>query len=311
MAGEQISERLVDGLNRVFGAHRGFRAAHAKGMCCAGTFVATADAARLTRAAHMAGQVVPVTVRFSNASGDPTVPDLMGGGAGMAVKFWLSGGGSTDVLAITAPIFPARTPEDFIELLQALTPDPTTHQPDKQKIDAFAAAHPPLVPALMLALTSRPLASFAQAVYHAVHAFRFTSDAGADRFVRYSWRPEPGTVRIFLDGEQKIPPDYLQLELRERLAAGPIRFTLHLQLAETGDDVTDPATTWPVHRTSVLAGTLEVTSVIPDQKGDCEALVFDPTRVTEGIAVSNDAILNARPGAYTVSLHRRTSSSTV
>lgn len=308
MAVEKISERLVDGLNRVFGAHRGFRAAHAKGMCCAGTFVATAEAAKLTRAAHLSGRSVPVTVRFSNASGDPTAPDLMGAGGGMAVKFQLSDGASTDLLAITAPIFPARKSEDFIELLQALTPDSTTHQPDKRKIDAFAAAHPPLVPALMIALTSRPLASFAQAVYHAIHAFRFTNAAGAERYVRYSWRPEAGTARIFVDETQRIPKDYLQLELRERLAAGPVRFTLHLQLADPGDDVTDPATAWPATRTSVLAGTLEISSLVADETGGCERLIFDPTRLTDGISVSADAILNARPGAYSVSIERRTSS---
>ena len=311
MRGEDFSERLVAGLNSVFGAHRGFRAAHAKGLCCAGTFTATAEAAKLTRAAHMAGQVVPVTVRFSNASGDPTAPDVMGGGGGMAVKFQLADGESTDLLTITAPIFPSRTPEDFLQLTQALTPDPTTHQPDRTKIDAFAAAHPELRAALMVALTARPLASFAQAVYHAVHAFRFVNAAGYEHFVRYSWRPEPGTARIYLDEAQRIPPDYLQRELGERLAAGPVRFSLHLQLADKGDDVNDPATAWPQDRSSVFAGTLELTALASDQKGGCEALVFDPTRVTDGIAVSDDPILNARPGAYSVSFHRRMSSKTV
>src|SRR5882672_2215230 len=129
--GDNLSEKLVDGLNSVFGAHPGSRAAHAKGLCCAGTFVATPDVAKLTRAAHMSGRPVPVIVRFSNASGDPTAPDVMGGGAGMAVKFRLGDSESTDLLSIAIPIFPSRTPEDFLQLTQALTPDPTTHLPDK------------------------------------------------------------------------------------------------------------------------------------------------------------------------------------
>ena len=305
---DNLSEKLVDGLNSMFGAHRGFRAAHGKGICCVGTFTATREAAKLTRAAHMAGAAVPVIVRFSNASGDPTAPDLMGAGAGMAVKFRLAGNESTDLLAITVPIFPSRTPEDFLQLAQALTPDPTTHQPDKRKIDGFAAAHPDLREALQLALTARPLASFTQAVYHAVHAFRFINAAGHDRFIRYSWRPEPGTARIYLDEAQRIPPDYLQLELRERLAAGPVRFTLHLQLADKGDDVNNAAKAWPQERHSVLAGALEITGLVSDQAGGCEALVFDPTRVTDGIVPSDDPLLKARPGAYSVSFHRRTSS---
>jgi catalase len=305
---DNLSEKLVDGLNSVFGAHPGSRAAHAKGICCTGTFVATPDAATLTRAAHMSGRAVPVIVRFSNASGDPTTPDIMGGGAGMAVKFRLGDSESTDLLSIAIPIFPSRTPEDFLQLTQALTPDPTTHLPDKRKIDAFAAAHPELQRALQLALMGRPLASFAQTIYHAVHAFRFANASGDERYIRYSWRPEPGTARIYLDQEQHIPPDYLQQELRERFATGPVRFTLHLQLAEKGDDVTDPAKAWPEERRSVPAGTLELTGLVSDQDGGCEALVFDPSRVTDGIVPSDDPILKARPGAYSVSFHRRTSS---
>jgi catalase len=136
------------------------------------------------------------------------------------------------------------------------------------------------------------------------HAFR----GGQGRFVRYSWRPEPGTARIYLDEEQHIPSDYLQLELRERLAVGPVRFTLHLKIAEKDDNVTDPATAWPQERYSVHAGTLELTGLLSDQIGGCEALIFDPGRVTDGIEPSDAPILKARPGAYSVSFQRRTSS---
>jgi catalase len=34
--------------------------------------------------------------------------------------------------------------------------------------------------------------------------------------------------------------------------------------------------------------------------------VFDPTRVTEGILLTDDPILHARTGAYSVSVARRT-----
>ena len=37
-------------------------------------------------------------------------------------------------------------------------------------------------------------------------------------------------------------------------------------------------------------------------------LVFDPMRLTDGIEPSDDAILAARPKAYSVSIERRTAS---
>jgi catalase len=43
-----------------------------------------------------------------------------------------------------------------------------------------------------------------------------------------------------------------------------------------------------------------------DRERDGDVLVFDPTRVTDGIRVTDDPILLARPGAYSVSIARRT-----
>jgi catalase len=306
---DRVSTRLVDGLNKLFGVHRGHRAAHAKGLCCVGVFKASAEAASLTRAAHMAGADVPVTVRFSNGAGNPQLPDGAPDGRGVAVRFHLADNRHTDLLAITAPIFPARVPEDFIELMAALTADPRTHLPDLKKIEAFKKAHPELQAALALALGAPALASYARAVYYAVHAFRFTNAVGQARFVRYTWQPQAGTATITPEEAKRRPPDYLQTELRERLSAGPVVFTLHVQLAGDDDDVNDPATTWPESRSLVLVGTLRLSALVSDLRAGCEELVFDPTAVTDGIACSDDRILNARPGTFSVSYQRRTTPS--
>jgi catalase len=67
-------EQAIDSINQVYGRHAGRRALHAKGILCTGTFTATPEAARLTRAAHMQGGVTPATIRFSNGSGNPDAP---------------------------------------------------------------------------------------------------------------------------------------------------------------------------------------------------------------------------------------------
>jgi len=43
-----------------------------------------------------------------------------------------------------------------------------------------------------------------------------------------------------------------------------------------------------------------------DRERDRDVLVFDTTRVTDGIRLTDDPILLARPGAYSVSIARRT-----
>ena len=59
-------------------------------------------------------------------------------------------------------------------------------------------------------------------------------------------------------------------------------------------------------RQRVRLGRLEVTGLAFDRERDGDILVFDPTRVPDGIRISEDRILHARPGAYSVSVARRT-----
>ena len=96
---------LVDALNGVFGKHAGDRAAHAKGFCMTGTFTPSADAPKLSKAPHFAKQV-PIRARFSLGGGDPKAPDnAQDNVRGLAVKFDLGGGASTDIVTISAPMF--------------------------------------------------------------------------------------------------------------------------------------------------------------------------------------------------------------
>ncbi len=77
-----------------------------------------------------------------------------------------------------------------------------------------------------------------------------------------------------------------------------------------------PATTRTAPRRSgpgareLLAGRIVVTAPVDDPEGgpmSSTPTVFDPTRVVDGIELSDDPILRYRPGAYSESVSRRTS----
>jgi catalase len=299
---------MVDALNDLHGVHPGHRAVHAKGLCCSATFTATPEAARLTRAVHMQRTPVPATVRFSNGSGSPTRHDGARDGRGMATKFHVPEGEVTDIVALTLPVFFVRTAEDFLAFTRAQKPDPGTGKPDLARIEEFVTAHPETQTALGFAMFVEPPASYAQCRYFAIHAFKWIAADGAERFVRYRWEPEAGEATITEEESRRRDRHYLRQELTDRLAAGPITFTLDLQLADEGDDPADPTAMWPEERETVVAGRLEITSLVEDQEAGCEKLIFDPTRVIDGIECSDDRILNARPHAYSVSYERRTRS---
>ena len=59
-------------------------------------------------------------------------------------------------------------------------------------------------------------------------------------------------------------------------------------------------------REQVDLGRLDVTGLAFDRERDGDILVFDPIRLPDGIAPTDDAILLARSDAYRVSVTRRT-----
>jgi catalase len=294
-------EEVVDGVNERYGRHPGYRTLHAKGNFYRGTFTATPYAARLTRAAHMQGDPVPVLIRLSNGSGDPKSRDYIPDVRGMATAFQLPDGSQTVISAQTAPNFPVDTPEGFVEAVQANV----AGRARAWKIPLFLARHPSAIRGLranLAALNPRP--SYANYTFFAIHAFKWVNAEGASRNVRYTWVPHAGTESISSAEAKNLGSDYLQEEMRNRLARAPVRFDLQLQLAESGDPTDDPRQNWPDDRETVVVGTMELTEV--DESGETDGIVvFDPMNLTDGIEASDDPILRYRPGAYSVSAERR------
>jgi catalase len=310
MTGEDLSTRLVESINSAYGVHPGHRAAHAKGVLCAATFRPTAEAAALSRAAHLSGPPVRAHVRFSNGSGDPGTADAARDGRGMAMKFYLPDSTTTDLVALSLPAFFARTPEDLLAFNEARRVVPATGQPDLARVGAYLAEHPEAMPAVTAAITHPIPSSYAALAYHGIHAYRFEAADGTARHGRYHVIPAEGEVTLSDEEAANRSPDYLREELASRLESGPAVFDLRVELAETGDPVDDPTAVWPDGRTVVELGRLELTGLAFDRERDGDVLVFDPTRVTDGIGLTDDPILLARPGAYSVSIARRTATDT-
>jgi catalase len=300
---DSLAEQAVDAIIALAGVHPGARAAHAKGTVLAGTF--TPAACGLTRAAHMQEEPVRVTARFSNGSGDPGTPDYAREGRGLAVKFYLPDGSRTDVVALSLPCFIVRTPEDFVEFTRAREPDPDTGQPDMEKVGAFLGKHPEAMPAIQATLGTDPPESYATVAYNSIHAYRWIDAAGGERWVRYRFEPEAGEATLGEEEARARGADYLQEEIASRESAA---FRMLVVIAGPEDPLDDPTRAWPAEREQVEAGRLVLSGPDPERERDGDILVFDPTRVTDGIELSDDPILRFRPRAYSVSVARRSAS---
>jgi catalase len=123
--------------------------------------------------------------------------------------------------------------------------------------------------------------------------------------VRFRWEPEGDVETLDADEARARGDRYLQEELGARMAAGPTAFRLVLTLAGPDDPVDDPTAIWPEDREQVVAGHLELSGPEEERERDGDVLVFDPTRVVDGIELSDDPILHFRRRAYAVSVERR------
>ncbi len=295
-------QRIIDTFEAQAGHYPGYRKNHAKGLCVSGYFQPSGQAASLSTARAFSQPRVPVIGRFAIGGANPFAPDTGIPVRSLAIELstddgqvWRTGMNNPPVLAVS-------TPQAFYEQVLAGAPDPATGKPDPGKLQAFFAAHPESAAFRQWAAGYTPSNSFASTQYHSINAFRLIDASGAARPVR--WQLEPQTAFAALPA-QVDDKQFLQHDLQQRLAQGPLRWTLRLVLAEPGDAVDDPARPWPAERRSVDAGTLVLEQVDGPEQGACRDLNFDPLILPRGIQASADPILAARSAAYSESFNRR------
>jgi catalase len=249
-AADTDPQALVDALNAVFGMKDGKRTAHTHGFCVKGSFTPTAEAASLSKAKHLAGKGPwPVVGRFSMGGGNAAAPNTQKDNTrGLAVHIGLGDDTVTDMVVISAPVFAAKSPEKFLELLQ------TVASKDKAKIDAFFAANPESTRQKTW-LMARPVpASYATTPYFGVHTFTLTNAEGKSRIVKWKLVPQGGEQGLTDEEAKGMAPDFYKPELTERLAKGPVVFDLTAILGEPGDATDDPTVLWPEERETVKMG---------------------------------------------------------
>jgi catalase len=303
--GKSLAQQIFEVMEQVPGATAGFRLAHPKGIVCEGSFVPSKSAATLSKAAHLRGGSVPVTIRFSNDGADPFVPDNSPNGAGprgMAIRFNLPGGGQTDLVTFSHNGFAVGTGEEFLALQKAIAATDAS-KPHPWPIEQFLGVHP-LARKFVQDNAVTP-ASFGTVAYFSNNAFIFVNESGRRQAGRYKILPVAGQRNLSETEAKAKSNNFLFEELKTRLSGGPIQFRLIVQLANPGDQTKDPSLVWPEDRKTVELGTISVTSVVADSDAAQRALVFFPTTLTDGIELSDDPMPALRTSAYALSFARR------
>ena len=288
-----------------FGKFEGYRRSGAKGICAMGEFVGTPEARALSTASAFSGAVIPVVVRFSVGGANPKAPDNARSQRNMALQFNLPGGEAWQMGNISAPVFGASTPQQFLDRLVSLQPDPATRMPDAAKVKAFADANPEVLLQGRYFASQPVPASFGAVNYWGVHAFGFVNAAGARQFGKWIFEPVGGVQGLTDDEAKAKGPSFLFDDLRQRVKEGKVAFQFNLALAQPGDRLDSATVPLPDGRTKVNLGTLKLTSVAEDAAGACLTITFNPMILPKGVEPSADPMIAARAAPYGVGLGRR------
>ena len=298
---------VLNQFEATFGKFEGYRRSGAKGVCAMGEFVGTAEARTLSTASAFSGKPVPVVVRFSVGGANPRASDNTKSQRNMALQFNLPDGERWQMGNISAPVFGASSPQQFVALLASRQPDPATRQPDPAKVKAFNDANPDVL-LQGRHFASQPVpASFAATNYWGVHAFGFVNAGGARQFGKWVFEPAGGVQGLTDDEAKARGASFLFDDLRQRVKEGKAAFNFNLELAQPGDRIDSATQPLPEGRRKVTLGTLKVTSVSEDAGGTCLTITFDPNVLPKGVVASADPMLAARALPYAVGLGRRLS----
>lgn len=286
---------ILKTMQGAFSTPPGFRAGHARGILLTGTFTPSSEASSLTKAHHFNATSTPVTVRFSNGTGIPTIPDNDPNASprGMVTRFHLPNTSDgkrahTDIFSHSTAFFPTRNGELFLQFLQSI---------GGGTIGDFLATHPS---AAAFVQDPKPAPnSFATEKFFGVCAYQMTAADGKSTFVRFRLTPDAGEAHLSAAEAEKRDPAYLHNEIQARVIDGPVVFSLKAQLAEEGD-VTDDATIhWPNDRKVVELGKISIDKVMQDNDEEQRKIIFDPVpRGVDGLEASKDPLLDLRASVY-------------
>lgn len=303
---KSLPEQIADVMTQLAGGvHPGLRLTHTKGLVTTGTFTPAPSAKTLSRAAHLQDTPVPVTVRFSDGTGIPNIPDNNENASphGMAIRFALPGNAYTDIVANSHNGFFVGNGNDFLALLKAIA-GTNEKSPHPSPIEQFLGTHPATLKVIVD--SKRASKSFQNLDFFGNNAFIFVDAAGGKHAFRYQIIPVAGVVKLDSATAAKQKPDYMFNSLKAALAKGPVNYTIYAQLANPGDPTNDGSVVWPADRKRVELGTLSVTKVVANSDSAQKALAFNPIILTNGITLSDDPLPILRSAVYALSVaHRR------
>jgi catalase len=292
------------------------RVVHARGAAAHGYFQVYKSLASYTKAKFLQNPATktPVFVRFSTVAGSRGSSDLARDVRGFAVKFYTDEG-NFDLVGNNIPVFFIQDAVKFPDLIHAVKPEPHNEIPQAASAHDtfwdFISLMPESMHMIMWVMSDRAIPrSFRMMEGFGVHTFRFITEKGKGRFVKFHWKPLLGVHSVVWDEAQKISgkdPDFHRRDLWEAIEHGDYpEWEFGVQIVEEEDehkfdfDLLDPTKLIPEEMVPVQRIGKLVLNRNPDNFfAETEQVAFHPGHIVPGIDFTNDPLLQGRLFSYT------------
>ncbi|MDR7157371.1 catalase [Arthrobacter sp. BE255] len=286
------------------------RVVHAKGGGAFGTFKATEDISRYTKAAFLQpGAETEMLIRFSSVAGENGSPDTWRDPRGFAVKFYTSEG-NYDLVGNNTPVFFIRDGIKFPDFIHSQKRLPGTHLRDADMQWDFWTLSPESAHQVTWLMGDRGLpASWREMQGYGSHTYQWINAAGERFWVKYHFKSNQGVNTITGDEAAELAgsdADFYIRDLSENIAAGNFpSWDLHVQVMPYEDAKTyrfnpfDLTKVWPHSDYPLIkVGTMELNKNPENYFAQIEQATFAPSNFVPGIAASPDKMLQARIFSY-------------
>ncbi|HEY3656605.1 MAG TPA: catalase family peroxidase [Steroidobacteraceae bacterium] len=294
--------RMLAAFQAASGSHPGFRRNHAKGLCVAGWFDSSGQAAAWSKAVVFEPGRVPLIGRFALAGGMPFQTDAPSTVRSMALRFSPASGHEWRTGMNNIPVFAVNSAKGFYEQLVASKPDPATGKPDPAAMKEFLGRHPETARAVAIIKAQPATAGFADSTFNSLDAFRLVNSAGASVPVRWAAVPLQAAVIQASSPDDDSPRtahgNRLFDDLIAQIHEHPLQWRLLITLGRPEDPTADATVAWPDDRPHIDAGVVTIDQVSSEDTGACADINFDPLVLPPGIEPSDDPLLSARSAVY-------------
>ncbi|KAH7118845.1 catalase-like domain-containing protein [Dendryphion nanum] len=291
------------------------RAVHARGAGAHGVFTSYGDWSNITAASFLgaAEKETPVFIRFSTVAGSRGSADTVRDVHGYAVRFYTDEG-NFDIVGNNIPVFFIQDAIKFPDLIHAVKPHPDREIPQAATAHDtawdFFSQQPSSMHTLFWAMSGHgTVRSYRHMDGWGVHTYRFVTDDGKTKLVKFRFRTLQGKASLLWEEAQVTAgknADYHRQDLWDSIENGQFpEYEFEVQIMEEEDqlrfgfDLLDPTKIVPEDLVPfVPLGKLTLNRNPRNYFAETEQVMYQPGHIVRGIDFTDDPLLQGRLFSY-------------